>query len=81
MEEAGQSRNDTKPHERTYLQQRCGLLHCTSIIHLRLWDDTLELQSLNGETCRLRAEQLGRIAHLSRGIRGSSSDIPIEPVL
>jgi len=64
MEEAGQSRNDTEPREHTDLQQRCGLLHCTPIIHLRLWDDTLELQSLDDETCRLRAEQLGRIAHL-----------------
>jgi len=64
MEEAGQSRNDTEPYEHTYLQQRCGLLHCTPIIHLRLWDDTLELQSLDDKTCRLRAEQLGRIAHL-----------------
>lgn len=69
MEEAGQNRNDIGSHEYTYLQQRYGLLHCTPIIHLRLWNDTLELQSLYGETCRLRAKQLGRIAHFSR--RGS----------
>lgn len=63
MEEAGRTRS-YKPH-RTITQLTTTVLHCAPIIHLRLRDDTPELQSLDNETCRFRVEQLGRVAHLS----------------
>lgn len=59
MEEAGQLQQYTAW---TPTCNKSMVLHCTPIIHLRLWDNTLELQSLDDETTLYK--QFGRTRHL-----------------